>query len=337
MDLYIETLDLLQCLLETASAKGPTIIVGDMNTTLPQMETLSPYWYKKSQFSYRSALLHDFLLANDLIVANYCYHQHFNYTYQKGNSVSYIDHIFVPDWFIDRITNCVILHNNGNNVSDHFAVQCDISITTEQVKESHNSQGNKSFPKINWDDPEIQQIYSEAMMEKMNAIKLEDPATLSKSEALQYVNDLSNILCSAMHECASKCMAKKPPDKGKHKKWWWNDACTSTRNRNRLYHHIWKSLNRPTSGEVYKCYKASIKAYRKACRDAVNCQYKNKYKLMDRLFEEKRNGQFWNLIRKSKQQCLSTSAINIETLEIYFKDKFKKSEIVNEYRLQLKR
>ena len=114
MDLYIETLDLLQCLLETASAKGPTVIVGDMKTTLPQMETLSPYWYKKSPFSYRSALLHDFLLANDLIVANYCYHQH---------------------------------------------------------------------------------------------IKM-------------YVNDLSNILCSAMHECASKCMAKKPPDKGKHKKWW---------------------------------------------------------------------------------------------------------------------
>ena len=76
MDLYIETLDLLQCLLETASMKGPTVIVADMNTTLPQMETLSPYWYKKSPFSYRSALLHDFLLANDLIVANYCYHHH---------------------------------------------------------------------------------------------------------------------------------------------------------------------------------------------------------------------------------------------------------------------
>ena len=170
-----------------------------------------------------------------------------------------------------------------------------------------------------------------AMMEKMNTIKLEYPATLSKSEALQYVNDLSDILCSAMHECASKCMAKKPPDKGNHKKWWWNDACTSTRNRNRFYHHIWKSLNRPTSGEVYKCYKASRKAYRKACRDAVNCQYKNKHKLIDRLFKEKRNGQFWNLIRKSKQQCLSTSAINIETLEIYFRDKFKKSEIVSDY------
>ena len=148
-------------------------------------------------------------------VTNYCYH---NYTYQKGNAVSYIDHLFVPDWFFDRITNCVILHNNGNDVSEHFAVQCDILVTTEQPKESLcDSQGNKSFPKINWDDPEIQQIYSEAMMEKMNTTKLEDPATLSKSKALQYVNNLSNILCSAMHECASKCMAKKPPDKGKHK------------------------------------------------------------------------------------------------------------------------
>ena len=45
MTLYIETLDVLQDLLDTYSAGSPVILMGDFNTTLPQSETLKGNWY----------------------------------------------------------------------------------------------------------------------------------------------------------------------------------------------------------------------------------------------------------------------------------------------------
>ena len=47
MDLYLETLDQLQCKVDNIHESIPMIIVGDTNTVLPQMECLNPRWYKR--------------------------------------------------------------------------------------------------------------------------------------------------------------------------------------------------------------------------------------------------------------------------------------------------
>ena len=37
--------------------------------------------------------------------------------------------------------------------------------------------------------------------------------------------------------------------------------CTTERDRNRLYHYICQSMDRPTKGNIYDCYAAAQKSY----------------------------------------------------------------------------
>ena len=79
-------------MLDDSSVKTPILLVGDMNTVLPQTTELNNLWYKKRPFSYRSYLLYEFLYENNLIVANFHFTQDKHFTFSK----SYIDHIFLP-------------------------------------------------------------------------------------------------------------------------------------------------------------------------------------------------------------------------------------------------
>ena len=71
MDCYINTLDILQNIVDDCDKNCPIVIVGDMNTSLPKQSTLSPKWYNKKTFSTRSGLLYDFMYENNLIVGSF--------------------------------------------------------------------------------------------------------------------------------------------------------------------------------------------------------------------------------------------------------------------------
>ena len=84
------------------------------------------------------------------------------------------------------------------------------------------------------------------------------------------INNLYEDICTALHDSVMSCISKKNSSSAaKCNKPWWNRKCTLSRNRNRIFHHIWKSCGRPTSGTTYDCYKASRKAYRACCRTAI--------------------------------------------------------------------
>ena len=93
-----------------------------------------------------------------------------------------------------------------------------------------------------------------------------------------------------MHECTTNFADRKlfnSNRSNRSKKHWWDKDCTTARDRNRLYHYIWKSMDRPTEGNVYDCYKAARKSYGKACKNAINRVTKIKYEIMDKLCREK--------------------------------------------------
>ena len=94
LELYMDTLDKLQSMLDDSSAKTPILHVGDVNTVLPQTTELNNLWYKKRPFSYRSYLLFEFLYENDLIVANFHFTQDKNFTFQGGYQLVYRPYIF---------------------------------------------------------------------------------------------------------------------------------------------------------------------------------------------------------------------------------------------------
>ena len=66
---------------------------------------------------------------------------------------------------------------------------------------------------------------------------------------------------------------------------------------------------------------------RKACRSAINKQTRNHAFLLDKMCKEKRSGQLWNLIRKTKQSEDTTGAIQLEIFEHHFQGKFKKPDL----------
>ena len=60
MDLYIETLDQLQSIIDNCDPESPIAIVGDMNTTLPQLQELAPNWFRNKPFAARSGILYEY-------------------------------------------------------------------------------------------------------------------------------------------------------------------------------------------------------------------------------------------------------------------------------------
>ena len=109
IELYMETLQHLQSIIDCYAGQ-PILIVGYMNASLPQHESLSVNWYKNHPFNAHSLMLYDFLCDNDMVVTNFLRKQVVNYTYSKGSHTSYIDHVFAPKHMTGVIKNCQIVN-----------------------------------------------------------------------------------------------------------------------------------------------------------------------------------------------------------------------------------
>ena len=54
-------------------------------------------------------MLYDFVSNNMLTVVNFKFEQNINYTYSKGTTRSYIDHVLCTSDLVNKITDCVIM------------------------------------------------------------------------------------------------------------------------------------------------------------------------------------------------------------------------------------
>ena len=99
----------------------------------------------------------------------------------------------------------------------------------------------------------------------------------------------------------------------------------TARDRNRLFHYIWKCSGRPKSGVIYDCYRGSRKAYRRCCRKAVHDKTNKHYSLISKLHGVTQKSKMWNIIRKTKKSNISFDSIILEKLQMYFTEKFSKS------------
>ena len=155
----------------------------------------------------------------------------------------------------------------------------------------------------------------------MDAIPVSDCDTIPPGLAQQHVDELYQAVCDAMHESGRKGLSSLPQYRGR-KKSWWNRNCTLARDRNKLFHYIWKSSGRPTSGTAYECYKQSRKAYRRCCRQAVHDKSTQTIRLIERHFKNKKSSRLWNLIRSTKATSQCNEAVSMDKLVDHFKSKF---------------
>ena len=323
--IFIETLDQLQCMMDNNCANIPTLIVGDMNTVLPENEFLCDNWYSRKPFNSNSGILYDFLNYNKMCVANFMCQQDNLYTFKRGKLQSYIDHVCINEYLCDMILDCKIISQHEDNLSDHLPLSTMLALSVSiPIDQScpKKYESSKIFPKPNWQDLSFQEKYKVKVCSAINSVPLTDIDSISSDQALDYVNDLYNTLCDKMHTSVKQCIdikhGKRPIRKRNS---WWNQECTVTRNSNRLFHYIWKSCGRPSSGTVYDTYKSARKAYRQCCRRAVKNLSETKYKLLNNL-RSSGTGKIWNAIRKLKNKRTSQDGISLDTLEDHFRQKF---------------
>ena len=90
-------------------------------------------------------------------------------------------------------------------------------------------------------------MYSEELKGAMDMISPINLETVTSECAAACINSFCNQLCEAMIKSSDVCSKKSDQ---RNKKLWWNDSCTTARNRNRLFFQIWSSLGRPRKGRL---------------------------------------------------------------------------------------
>ena len=332
---YNETLSTLQCLLDTMEP-SPVLIVGDMNTTLPQQQSLSRHWHRMYPHNNNSYILYDFLRNNELSVSNFAFEQGVNYTYFNAQSRSYIDHVFVSKYADNLVKSCKIMYEMSDNISDHYPICTSLVLSVHDMQNFGNNEETffnvPIYDRIDWSNHDICTIYQQGLAQSALVLPFINPESIkSLSEAEEAVTRMTHCLTCTIHEeCHKISSINKSKYKGKFKQNnWWNADCLTTRDRQRFWHNIWKSCERPRSGTVYECYKTAKKAYRKACRLASSGNIQQSFQKFTNMFKCKNTKQFWNLVRGMKRSNSSSTDIAMDTLYQHFTSKLSASEPCN--------
>jgi exonuclease III len=330
--LYAETLDKLQSLIDDCNG-SPVVIMGDMNANLPLHSQLARYWYRSRPFTSHSLMLHDFLVDNELCVANFLFDQNVNYTYEKGNAKSYIDHVFISKYLSDSVLDCKIVDNcNWVDVSDHLPIRTKVQI---QVDSSVNPSDTNfkdttvcpKYPKVNWKNPVLRQHYANYVNDALNSQlngQLSDLCCLKNVIQIQNsVNVLCDKLTAIMHEaCKPNCNSGKGRQNGKRVPWW-SYNCTVARDRTRFWRSMWLKCNKDRNCHVFYVYKHVKKLYRSARRNALKDFQQRSFQNLFNIFRSGNPQKFWNTVRAMKdRRVCNTKNINLSQFYDFFADKF---------------
>ena len=253
-------------------------------------------------------------------VSNYC----MDYTYIKGKSRSYIDHIFVPKYM--SVQDSDFQCDSPDNVSDHLPVCVTVYVP---IKGDPNTASppacttslSESVP-LPWYNERFQQLYSQEVTRVLDSVEIPRMDSVNRENAADVVDTLCEQICAALHKSINACKSFSPNTRFKKSKRWWTLDCKRARERNKLFHYIWKCLGKPTAGEAYACYKAARREYRKACRYALKNQIHSKFKLIEKYSRNRDSKRMWNLVRLTRKGDSSNCAISMETLVSYFTNKF---------------
>ena len=332
--LYAETLDLLQTTIDD-HAGTPLIIMGDMNASLPQTASLSRHWYRARPFNKNSLLLYDFLVTNDLCVANFSFTQPVNYTYKKSHHQSYIDHVFVPVHAIHSVTDCHIMCHDDIIASDHLPLSVTYSLPEAEPQQTCESGTvhEARFPRIHWNKQKIREEYKTKLSVALANMQKDIPGDINDSASADlYVNTTCETLTSTIHnvcqEISNHCHSGK---RGGRRLPWWNQMCSSARDRTRFWHKIWNACGRDRSTTAFQCYKLAKRLYRDTRRQSLARFRSMNSEVITSLFRHGNSRQFWNRVKALRNaKGHNTNDIDIEGLQKFYKSRFGEDRNFNE-------
>ena len=203
-EMYVETLDKIQVLIDSYAKDSPIMMCGDFNTVLPQHSLLRHSWYRQKPFNEYSLLLYDFMCNNNLITCNFNFEQPINFTYFKGQNSSYIDHVLVSKYLNESVLECSIVCNDVDCTSDHYPLRTRIQMYINNIEEQRKCSDSVHFyPKPEWNSPNFKIKYSDNLKHLLKFIN-EDSECIStfanKTEAQAYINAYCDKLISIIQK-----------------------------------------------------------------------------------------------------------------------------------------
>jgi exonuclease III len=314
-ELFVETIDILQSAIDKYAYLAPIQIMGDSNVQLPKRSKCHKSWHKGDGLNKHSAIMYDFLVANNFVVADFVFNQPVNFTYfcEKRNITTWIDHIFVSKDYINSVEKCEIILHDGMNNSDHLPLHilCNVPISKSS---SHIKYDRSTFtPKksIKWDKI-CKETYLEKLINSINTLpQLDDRPTIEGVDAY----------CDSLRDAFHTAAAAAGGDKGNYfrPKPYWCPELSQLRDRKRLWWKIWSDCGRPRDGHVFQSYKGVKKLYRKMCRQRANDKVKSYLLDINQLYKERKMTAFWNKIKVKKKKH-SSSSLDSEAFAKHFSD-----------------
>ena len=188
-ELYMDTLFKIQCLIDSCCDVAPVMVIGDFNMSLPKTDYLQNNWQRCRPYNRNSVLLYNFIQNNDFIVAD---DQSVSFTYSNSITSTYIDHILVPQYLIDMITNCDILEDNVSNMSDHYAICVSLRLPLYDATDRGPDSGAIQYlahstirPK--WKDPIYEELYVAELSKALQDVTLSDLSCITHEGAVTYI------------------------------------------------------------------------------------------------------------------------------------------------------
>ena len=333
-DLYVETIDALQAVVDQYASTAPIKIIGDLNAQLPTNHKLAKNWFKQGNFNIYSNILYDFLIFNDFIAADLLQKQIVNYTYfcHENKYYTWIDHIICERRDEKNITSCHIIPEEPGNTSDHLPVQLKFSISISGKNKQKVISHNTIHP--NWTNHKNVEKYSKLVTEECSKMapicinSLNDSNIKYKID--QRLEQINNILITATKQ--SGCI----PQKVLKAKTYWCPELSQLRDKKRIWWSIWISLGRPREGLIFTILKDLKKKFRKLSRSNINTLAMKDTNLINAQFKERNMSIIWNKLKMNKKFKVN-SDLNAEEFESHFSALSKDIEPLNAEQLRIQR
>jgi len=134
---FLTCTDAMQVIIDKYGEAIPIKFLGDFNVQLPRSEVTSNNWYKSKGSNAHSRLLSDFIVGNELSIADLFYKKT-SYTYFNisRNVRTWIVHVFSTNHDCCDINICDLVSLDDGNVSDHLPIRI---LTTLRVQHYNNS------------------------------------------------------------------------------------------------------------------------------------------------------------------------------------------------------
>ena len=297
-DLFVETVDALQGVIDNHCSSTPVKIIGDFHVQLPKSLNLSPGWSKRPGFNAHCSIFYDFMCANEFIIADFMFEQSLNYTYfcNTTGNMSWLDHCISTSHDTDNILSCTILPLDENNLSDHLPVQISFSVSCADMKNKRQSNmSHQQFPPAKWDNHARNDKYRECLA--INLMNIDPVSTDGDTQHNidMYIDNMNHATHAASREAGCTQQRKYKP------KPFWCPNLAQLRDKKHFWWRVWDDNNRPDTDSVYQYYKNVKKLFRKTYRQSVDKATSKHYNNLQNMSVSRNMRAFWNEIKQQKR------------------------------------